>query len=84
MRAVVRRICKLEDRFAVLYAMRNPPAPQGPSAAEVLEQRLSSMGVVRTANESVIEMAARAFGVSPQEFRSELQRRAAGFSPKAI
>ena len=80
MKTIVRRIHKLEDRFAVMYAMRNPPAPEGPSAGQVLEQRLSRMGVVRAANESVIEMTARAFGMRTIELRAELERRAAGIS----
>ena len=79
MKTVVGRIQKLEFRFgAALDALQNPPGPPSESAAEVLKRKLAAMGIVQQGNESLAETAARAMGISLQEFRAELQRRAAG------
>ena len=78
MKTVVGRIRKLEVRFgSQIEAMRKPA---GPSAAEIIAERLARMGIVRGPNESLAETPARAMGIRVQEFRAELQRRAAGIS----
>jgi hypothetical protein len=44
----------------------------------LIAARLAAMGFVLGPNESLAEMTARAMGISCQELRAELQRRAAG------
>jgi hypothetical protein len=52
------------------------PAVVGESPALLLASRLAAKGLVRGPNESLGEIIARAFGVSPRELRAEFQRRA--------
>ena len=77
MKTVVGRVRKLEIRFgATIEAMRSADVP---SAAEQIAERLASFGIVPSPNESLAETTARVMGLSMQEFRAGLQRRAAGF-----
>jgi len=42
----------------------------------------AKFGIVRTANESWAEAIARAMGLTPQQLRNRLQRRALGLEPQ--
>jgi hypothetical protein len=76
MKAIVRRIRNLEVRAeARIEATRKPT---GPSAAEILAERLANFGIVRGPSESLIETTARAFGWKVKQLRAELERRAYG------
>jgi hypothetical protein len=59
-KALTKRLVRLEARFGRMAAMRKTTVPSG---AQVIAERLSAMGVVREPNESLAEMAARATGV---------------------
>jgi len=73
MKAITRRLQKLEQRFPP-----NPPRPPGPSAAEKISGWLAQNGIARGENESLMATFARALGVTLSELRAYLQRRAAG------
>lgn len=75
MKAVTKRLLRLEARFGQMAAMRKTTVPSG---AQVIAERLSALGVVREPNESLAEMTARATGWSMAELRAALQRRADG------
>jgi hypothetical protein len=73
MRAITRRLQKLERRFPP-----SPVCPAGPSAAEKISGWLAQNGIARGESESLMATFARALGVSLSELRVHLQRRAAG------
>jgi hypothetical protein len=73
MRALGTRLQRLETRLASrIAAMR----PRCPSPAPLIAALLEKWGVVRDGNESLFEAFARALGLSPQQLRQELMRRA--------
>jgi hypothetical protein len=61
-------------------AARIPPS--GPSAAEIIRERLRAHGFVETGNESLAETMARAFGMSTRELHKYLEERAAGLQSR--
>jgi hypothetical protein len=77
MRAITRRVHRLEEQlWPALEAMRKAAVPAGPSGAEVLRANLARLGIEQGPNESLAETAARAMGISYQQFRRELMMRA--------
>ena len=73
MRAITRRLQKLERRF--------PPAvvhPPGPSAAEKISALLTQQGIARGETERLMATYARALDVPLSDVWVYLQRRAAG------
>ena len=74
MKTIVRRLQQLEQRLPP------PAAPEqtGPSPGERIAEFLTQKGIVRGEKESWAETFARAMGISPQELRTRLLRRAAG------
>ena len=75
MKAVTKRLLRLEARFGPMMKAARTEAPSG---AAQIAQWLDSVGVVREPNESLAETTARAMGWSMGELRAALQRRAAG------
>ena len=70
---------RLNSRIAQLEkSVRKPPAPTvfDTAPALLLASRLAALGVERGHNESLAETTARAMGISVQELRAELLRRA--------
>jgi hypothetical protein len=64
------------DRIEKAIVRVLKPTVPGGSPALLLASRLAAKGFVRGPNESLAEMIARAFGISPRELRAEFQRRA--------
>jgi hypothetical protein len=75
MKAVTKRLLRLEARFGPMMKAERTAAPSG---AAQIAQWLDSVGVVREPNESLAETTARAMGWSMGELRAALLRRAAG------
>jgi hypothetical protein len=79
MKALSRRLRRLENQFALAMAARPKPAvPPGPSPTEWIIHKLAEWGIVRGPNESLAETTARALGWTPIQLRGYLQNRAAG------
>jgi len=76
MKAITRRLQKLERRFPP-----NPVRPSGPSPAEKISAWLAQNRIARGENESLMATFARALGVTVSDLRVYLQRRAAGLRP---
>jgi hypothetical protein len=65
-----RRLVRLEAIQAAAVRAKAACAPRvGPSAAEIIRERLRIRGFVPTGNESLAETLARAFGMNSQELR---------------
>ena len=73
MKALVTRLQRLEPRFGSAIAAMRPPRP---SMAPVIAAVLDRWGIVRDSNESLLEVFARAIGLTPRELKAELMRRA--------
>jgi hypothetical protein len=71
MKTINARLKKLEKRFP-------PPLRRAQSPAPRIAAFLASRGFVRRENESLMEMTARAFGITSAQLRTYFQRRAAG------
>ena len=76
MKAVTKRLNRLEARFGPLMKAASAAAPSG--TAQIIAQWLDSVGVVREPNECLAETMCRATGLSMGDLRAALQRRAAG------
>jgi hypothetical protein len=74
-KALSKRLVRLETRFGPLMKAASASAPSG---AAQIAQWLDSMGVVREPNECLAETMCRATGWSMAELRAALLRRAAG------
>jgi hypothetical protein len=72
-----RRLLRLEEVHAAAVRAQEACSQRGPSAAEILRERLKVHGFEHTGNESLAETIARAFGVSPRELALYLAERAA-------
>jgi len=59
-------------------AIKTLPDGPVPSPIPIIEDWLTSTGIVREGNEILVETTALAMGISSQELRAELQRRAFG------
>ena len=75
MKAVTKRLLRLEARFGPMMKEARTATPSG---AAQLAQWLDSVGVVREPNESLADTMGRALGLSSAELRAALLRRAAG------
>jgi hypothetical protein len=73
MKALITRLRRLESRFGATIAAMQTPCP---SPAPLIAAMLARWGIVRDANESLIETFARAIGLTPLQLREELMRRA--------
>jgi hypothetical protein len=73
MKALNRRIQRLEQKFAWQRAAEPCPSP-----APEIAQWLASRGFIREQNESLAEVMGRAFGWTMNELRAALMRRAMG------
>lgn len=80
MKTVVARVRRLEDRYGAAIKARRQQ--DGPSGTDVLTGILARFGIVPSPNESLAETTARAMGLSMRELRTELERRAAGFTAR--
>ena len=77
MKAVTKRLLRLEARFGPLMKAASAAAPSGTAQ---IAQWLDTVGVVREPNECLAETMCRATGLSMGELRAALQRRALGVS----
>lgn len=69
-RNLCERLERLEQAKAVAdRAKAACTPPSGPSAAEIIRERLRLGGFEQTGNESLAETLARAFGMNSQELR---------------
>jgi hypothetical protein len=73
---VSRRLVRLEEIHAAVRA-REASSQLGPSAAEILRDRLRVRGFEPTGNESLAETTARAFRMTTRELDGYLEERAA-------
>jgi hypothetical protein len=65
-----RRLEHLEKtHVAAMRAKAADSQGNGPTAAEIIRERLRLSGYVQTGNESLAETTARAFGMNSQELR---------------
>ena len=79
MKALSRRLRRLENQFALAMAARpKPSVPSGPSGRERIIHKLAEWGIVRDPKESLAETTARALGWTSIQLRGYLQNRAAG------
>jgi hypothetical protein len=73
------RLVRLEEiHAAAVRAQEACSQLIGPSAAEIVRERLRVRGFVQTGNESLAETMARAFGMNSGEHRAYLRERTAG------
>jgi hypothetical protein len=77
-----RRLVRLEEIHAAAVRAKAACAPNSPSAAEIIRERLRAHGFVETGNESLAETMARAFGMSTRELHKYLEERAAGLQSR--
>jgi hypothetical protein len=78
-----RRLERLEEIKAAADRAKAACAPRsGPSAAEIIRERLRLRGFVPTGNESMAETLARAFGMTSQELRHLMSGPVEAFNAK--
>jgi hypothetical protein len=73
-----RRLLRLEEIHATAVRAKGASSQGvGPSAAEILRERLKVHGFEPTGNESLAETTARAFGMTTRELDGYLEQQAA-------